>query len=342
MSSEPRYPHEDLEYGETLEVAPGIFWLKMPLPFALDHINLYLIEDGDGWTVVDTGWNGDDVKAHWVDVLRRFGGRPLKRAIVTHFHPDHLGLAGWLQEEYGTALWMTYGEWLQAHLAWTQDVTHDVEGWMQFFRMHGIDDDSVDAYRAGVGNFGRWTTPVPPRVRRIWHNGAFEIGGRQWQTIVGGGHSPEHASLYCPELGVLISGDQVLPRITTNISVWFSEPEGDPLRHFVESFDRFRHLPGECFVLPSHNRPFYGLLERLDYLQEHHRERLDIARDFCDEPRTALELIPVLFKRELDNHQIAFAMGEALSHLHYLVTEGTLVRMEDEPDGLIRYRRADR
>ncbi len=343
MSSQPRYPHDDLEYGETLEVAPGIHWLKMPLPFDLDHINLYLIEDGDGWTVVDTGWNGDDVKGHWLEILRGpLGGRPVKRAIVTHFHPDHLGLAGWLEEEYGTALWMTYGEWLQAHLAWTQDVTHDVNGWMDFFRVNGLDDASVDAYRAGTGNFGRWTAPVPMRVRRIWHNAEIDIGGRTWQVIVGGGHSPEHASLYCADLNVLIAGDQILPRITTNISVWFAEPEGDPLRHFIESFDRFGHLPGDCFVLPSHNRPFYGLPERLAFLREHHRERLDMARDYCTEPKTAIDLLPVLFKRRLDGHQIGFAMGEALSHLHYLVNEGTLVRLEDEADGKVRYLREDR
>ena len=160
MTDQPRYPHEDLEYGRTLEIAPGIRWLKMPLPFALDHINLYLLEDGDGWTVVDTGWNDGDVRAHWAEAMRGpMGGKPLKRAIVTHFHPDHLGLAGWLADEFGTELWMTYGEWLQSHLAWTQDVTHNVDDWMAFFIANGLDRPSVDAYRAGVGNFGRWTAP---------------------------------------------------------------------------------------------------------------------------------------------------------------------------------------
>ena len=168
---------------------------------------------------------------------------------------------------------------------------------------------------------------------------AIDIGGREWRVIVGGGHSPEHASLYCPEIAVLISGDQVLPRITTNISVWFSEPNGDPLRQFLESFEPMRPLAADTFVLPSHNRPFYGLHDRLDYLAAHHRERLDAALAFCAEPRTAIELIPVLFHRKLDSHQIGFAMGEALSHLNYLVGEGALEKITGEADGKTRFRR---
>ncbi len=340
MTGEPRYPHDDLPYGETLEVAPGVLWLKMPLPFALDHINLYLLEDGSGWTVVDTGWNGEDVKAHWLAAMTGpMGGKPLRRAIVTHFHPDHLGLAGWLAEEHGAALWMTYGEWLQAHLAWTQDVTHDVDAWMAFFMANGLDARTVDAYRAGVGNFGRWTAPVPRRVRRLWNGQTLTIGGRSWRVITGGGHSPEHASLYCPEIEVLISGDQVLPRITTNISVWYTEPDGDPLRQFLHSFAAMRPLAEGALVLPSHNRPFHGLHDRLDYLADHHRQRLDDALAFCTEPRTALDLIPVLFKRALDDHQIAFAIGEALSHLNFLVGDGALEKIADSADGKIRYRR---
>lgn len=340
MTNMPRYPHDELEYGQTLEVAPGILWLKMPLPFALDHINLYLLEDGDGWTVIDTGWYGDDVKAHWAATMKgAMGGKPLHRAIVTHFHPDHLGLAGWLAEEFGTELRMTYGEWLQAHLAWTQDVTHDVDDWMAFFIANGLDEPSVDAYRAGVKNFGQWTTPVPRRVRRIWNGAHIDIGGRQWQVITGGGHSPEHAALYCPEIEVLIAGDQVLPRITTNISVWFSEPDGDPLRQFFDSFEPMRPLSADTLVLPSHNRPFYGLHDRLDYLTSHHRERLDATLAFCTEPRTAIDLLPVLFSRKFDSHQIGFAMGEALSHLNFLVGEGALEKTTEQADGKIRYRR---
>lgn len=340
MTAAPRYPHGELEYGETLEVAPGILWLKMPLPFALDHINLYLLEDGPGWTAVDTGWNGADAKAIWAEVVAGpLGGRPPRRAVVTHFHPDHLGLAGWLAETYGTELWMTYGEWLQAHLAWTQEVTHDVEDWMAFFSANGLDARTVDSYRAGLENFGRWTTPVPRRVRRLWNGAAIEIGGRAWRVMTGGGHSPEHASLHCPEAGVLISGDQVLPRITTNVSVWFTDPDGDPLRQFLESFAPLRALAEETLVLPSHNRPFYGLRDRLDYLTDHHRQRLEDAFAFCAEPRTALDTVPVLFKRALDDHQIGFAIGEALSHLNFLVGEGRLEKTADAADGRIRYRR---
>ena len=338
MSAEPRYPFETIGYGETLLVAPGVHWLRMPLPFALDHINLYLLEDEDGWTVVDTGWNGEDVRELWRAAMAgAMGGRPIRRAIVTHFHPDHLGLAGWLEAEHAVPLWMTYGEWLQAHLAWTQDVTHDAEAWMAFFRDNGLDEPSLDAYRAGLGDFGRWTSPVPRQVRRIWDGARLRIGGRDWRVIVGGGHSPEHAALYCEQLEVLISGDQVLPRITTNISVWFTDPDGDPLRQFLESFERFRPLAAGTLVLPSHNRPFYGLGDRLDALAAHHRDRLETAFAFCTAPRTARDLVPVLFKRALDGHQMGFAMGEALAHLNYLVADGRLAKTRDA-DGVIRYR----
>jgi glyoxylase-like metal-dependent hydrolase (beta-lactamase superfamily II) len=338
MPTPPSYPFERLEYGETREVAPGVHWVRMKLPFALNHINLWLLADGDGWTVIDTGYNSDEVRGHWQAIFTRLlGGRTIKRVIVTHFHPDHLALAGWFIENWNVPLWMTYGEWLQAHLNRTNTVTADLDMRIGFYRANGLDDEGAAGYMDQRPNFNKIITALPATIRRIIDGDTFAIDGHQWRVITGAGHSPEHACLYCKELNLLISGDQVLPRITTNISLSHNEPDGDPLRLFLESFEKFRDLPDDTFVLPSHDRPFYGLHDRLDALRDHHAERLEAAFGACAEPATAIEMIPVLFHRKLDAHQLGFAIGEALSHANYLVYQGRLIRAADA-GGIIRYR----
>jgi glyoxylase-like metal-dependent hydrolase (beta-lactamase superfamily II) len=259
--------------------------------------------------------------------------------IVTHFHPDHLGLAGWFEQKFGTRLWMTYAEWLQAHLGRTNAVTHDLLAWIEFWRENGLEEERAEAYRDGRTSFSNAMAPPPLTLKRMVAGETVRIGGRDWRVIVGGGHSPEHAALYCEAMNVLISGDQVLPRITTNISLWANEPDGDPLRRYLESLEEFRGLPRDALVLPSHDRPFRGLNDRLDGLIEHHKERLEKTYDAVDKPTTATEIVPLLFKRKIDGFQIGFAMGEALSHLNYLVNDGKLARAKD-PDGIVRYRRA--
>ncbi len=336
----PDYPYPRLDYGETLEVAPGILWVRMGLPFALNHITLWLIEDGDGWTLVDSGYNSDETRAHWETIFAgKLGGRPIRRLIVTHFHPDHMALASWHTARWNAPLWITYSEWLQAQLNAAGGVTADLDHRIDFYRRNGLDDEAVAGYHEGRPDFARIIMAPPPSIRRLLHGDVFPIGGRDWQVITSGGHSPEHASLWCAEANVLISGDQVLPRITTNISLMHNEPEGDPLRLYLESFDEFRKLPAEALVLPSHDRPFYGLHPRLDALDAHHAERLDAAWAACAEPLTAVEMIPALFTRKIDGHQIGFAIGEALSHANYLVTDGRLIR-ETGGGGMIRYRQA--
>jgi glyoxylase-like metal-dependent hydrolase (beta-lactamase superfamily II) len=340
MSNPPDYPYDALEYGDTLEVAPGVHWVRMPLPFQLNHINLWLLQDGDGWTIVDTGYFTDETRDHWRAILDRLRvGKPITRTIVTHFHPDHLGLAGWFEAEYGARMWMSQAEYLQAHLAWTQGATHDVDGWMDFFVRNGLDPAVPGRFKAARPDFGRGVTKIPITVKHIRDGDIIEIGGRDWRAITSGGHSPEHVSLFCESLNLLISGDQVLPRITTNISVWYTEPDGDPLRHFLTSFDNFRPLPEDVLVLPSHDRPFRGLHDRLDGLIEHHNDRLDATAEHCETPRTAADLLPVLFKRELDDHQITFAMGEALAHLNFLVADGRLRNFRNDAGYIVFQRR---
>lgn len=340
MPYTPDYPFPKLDYGETLEVASGIHWVRMPLPFALNHINLWLLKDGDGWTVVDTGYNVENIRDIWKDAIGRItGGAPIRRTIVTHFHPDHMGLAGWFEEQHGAPVWMTYTEWLQAHVAVSETVTHNFDRWIEFYRDNGAPDDMTVGFKEVREAFHDPWYRLPETVRRIQDNEEIDIDGRQWQVITGGGHSHEHASLWCPDMNVLISGDQILPRISSNISLWYTEPDGDPLRHYFESFDKFRHLPEDALVLPSHDYPFRGVHGRLKDLRAHHQTRLDAAFEFCKEPQTATDVIPSLFSREIGVFEFGFAIGETLAHLNYLVSDGSLERRRDD-DGVIRYRRA--
>ena len=337
--------------GETLEVAPGVHWLRMPLPFALDHINLWLLEDGEGWTLVDTGIDRAETKTHWRTLFAGpMGGRPAKRLIVTHFHPDHMGLAGWLTGQCKIELWTTQTEWLMARMSYLDTEAEGHLANVEFLGSHGLSKRWTDEM-AGWGNSYRKRVSLPPaHFNRIQHGDEIEVGGRVWRVIVGTGHAPEHACLFCPELKVLISGDQILPKITPNIAVWGLEPDANPLEQYLGSLERFRDLPEDTLVLPSHNYPFVGVRTRLDQLRDHHVDRLDrlvgafepasSGDDDKPESLTAADLIPVLFRREMDAHQITFAMGESIAHLAYLVGDGRLVRTIG-PDEIYHYRLRD-
>lgn len=327
--------------GTTTLVAPGVRWLRMPLPFALDHINLWLLEDDGGWTIVDSGFGrGEETKTLWDQVLAAtLDGRPVKRVIVTHFHPDHMGLAGWLCERFGVELWMSQAEWLTAQLVRQGWAGGDIAKRVQHYRRNGLGADQLEAFMKRGNPYAQNVTPVPVTYRRIMVGDEIAIGDHGWRVIVGQGHAPEHVCLYSPALDVLISGDQVLPKITTNVSVWPDQPDGNPLKLYLDSLAYFQPLPESALVLPSHGLPFYGLHLRLKYLADHHVERLARAAEACAEPRTAAEIIPVLFRRQLDLHQLSFALGEALAHLHYLVGVGQL-RREAGPDQVYRFLRA--
>jgi glyoxylase-like metal-dependent hydrolase (beta-lactamase superfamily II) len=326
--------------GETVTIAPGVRWLRMPLPFALNHINLWLIEDGPGWTIVDCGFALPDTKAAWERIFAgELEGRPVRRIIVTHFHPDHMGLADWLSERWQAPLWMTEKEWLHARML-SQDVGEaSAVARRNFARQAGLDDEMSEAFAERQGNYRRGVPSVPPAYRRVGEGTTIEIGGREWRVIIGEGHAPELACLYCAETGVLIAGDQILPRISPNVSVQPFEPDGDPLARFLRSLDKIRAaLPPETLVLPSHNLPFYGVHQRIDELTSHHRARCEDVIAACERPKTAADLLPVLFKRQLDRHQMGFALGEALAHLHYLVGRGEIQRAGDM-DGVNRFLR---
>ena len=329
------FPFETLpETGATLAVAPGVHWLRMPLPFALDHINLWLLEDGAGWTAVDTGIALDPVKAAWNSAL---AGRQLTRQIVTHFHPDHLGLAAWLEAEYGAPLWMTQGEYLTASVIAAGLPPFDIPSMIELFRHHGLEENRCAALAARGNVYRRGVPQIPTTFQPLFDGAGLRIGDSGWKIIVGHGHAPEHASLYCAELGVLIAGDMLLPRISTNVSAYAAAPALDTLQLYLDSLDRLAELPDDTLVLPSHGRPFYGLRERVAELHAHHAARCaDLLAACATEARSAGDLLAVLFGRPIDDpHQTLFAMGEAIAHLNYLEQHHRLTR--SSANGIVRY-----
>ena len=326
--------------GDVITVAPGIKWLRMPLPFQLDHINLWLLEDGPGVTVVDTGVGLPDTRALWEHAFAaHLDGRPIARVLVTHFHPDHMGNAGWLTERWRTDLWCTQAEWLWAQLAWRSREAADVERRLEHYRRHGVGEEALARLRRRGNHYPGLVPTVAPAFHCLREGDVLPIGERRWRVLTVRGHAPEHACLHCPEAGLLISGDQVLPKITTNVSVWGEQPDANPLGLYLDSLARFRPMAADTLVLPSHGLPFRGLHARLAQLRDHHDARLAETLDALVEPRTTAELVTTLFRRELDTHQLSFAVGEALAHLHFLEADGRAVRAIGE-DGIHRFRKA--
>jgi len=329
--------------GEALDLAPGLRWVRMGLPFALDHINLWLLRDRidgrEGWTIVDCGIASDETRANWETVFaERLDGLPVLRVMATHFHPDHLGLAHWLTEKWGCRLWMSATDFNLARLASSSTVGMGGASAAAFFGSHGLtDEESLAKIRARADYYPKMVPHVPSSYRRLMDGTTVEIGGRSWRCIAGYGHAPEHISLFCEEAGLVISGDMVLPRISTNVSVVDVEPEADPLNLYLNSLSRYLELPASTLVLPSHGKPFTGLHQRIDQLREHHDERLAETVAACTAaPTHAAGLLSVLFKRKLDLHQTTFAMGESIAHLNALWLRGQLKR-ELSADGVYRF-----
>lgn len=330
-----RYPfgrRADPPAAEPQRIADGVYWVRFPMPMSLDHINLWLLEDNDGWTVVDTCLNTSNARAYWETLFEDFmGGRPVTRVICTHMHPDHVGLAGWLCERFACDLWMSRSEYLMCR-SLVADTGRDApEAALSFYRQAGYNDEQVERYRQRFGFFGKAVAALPDRYIRLVDLETLDIGGRYWQVMEGSGHSPEHVCLYCPALKLLISGDQVLPRITPNVSVFPTEPEGDPLKHWLRSGARLRErLPEDLLVLPSHEAPFMGLHVRLSQLLESHKNDLNALFDFLEEPKRAVDCFPALFQREIDAGSLGLATGETLAHLNCLLWRRRIRRHLDD------------
>lgn len=323
--------------GEFVSVAQGVLWLRMPLPFQLDHINLWLVEDGDGYVLIDTGVAMDSIRHIWDGLLAgECARRPIRRIIVTHYHPDHLGLAGWLADRLKVPVAVSQGEMLAAHCVSNQVDGYSVPSMVAQFEGHGLDRELCDELLARGNAYKRGVPELPAAYDRLMDGDRLVIGSREWRVIMGYGHSPEHAALYCASLGVLIAGDMVLPRISTNISVMAATPRADPLRLFLDSLERYARLPADTLVLPSHGKPFRGLRPRTAELAEHHQARCDELLVAASEPRSVAELMPVLFPRKLDSLQVMFAMGETIAHVNYLERRGGM-RQTTGADGRVRY-----
>jgi glyoxylase-like metal-dependent hydrolase (beta-lactamase superfamily II) len=326
--------------GAVIEVASGVRWVRMPLPFSLKWINLWLIEDGDGWTVVDTGIPNSETKALWRAIFDTvLDGRPVRRIIITHMHPDHIGLAGWMSRKFQCELWMTRLEYVTCRMLIADTGREAPEAGVMFYRAAGWAQEDIDRYIDRFGGFGRSVTQLPDAFRRISDGDVIEIGGRPWHVVTGCGHSPDHACLFAPDINVFISGDQILPRISSNVSVFPTEPDADPLTDWLGSCAKLKAaIPADVLVLPAHNEPFRGAHRRLDALIQGHEAALSRMLERLAEPRRVVDLFGALFARAIGPDTLGMATGEAIAHLNCLQRRG-LVRAERDGDVLL-YRRA--
>lgn len=326
--------------GHTRHVAPGVLWLRMPLPFALNHVNLWLVEEADGYTLVDCGYGDATTRAHWQrHFATTLADRPIRHIVATHCHPDHLGNAAWLAARFGCTISMTQSEFLAAHALIGQQAGFGPADVCALFARHGMAAEHLAELTARGNQYHRGVPEAPHAFARLIDGDVMKVGPWQWRIIAGYGHSPEHAALATGEGRLLIAGDMLLPRISTNVAVWPGEPDGDPVARFLASLAAFENLPPDTLVLPSHGSPFRGIAARVARLRAHHAERLaELHRALMGAgvPQSAQDVIPVLFRRELDVQQRFFAMGEAIAHLNHLWRDGRIERRVAN-DGSIRF-----
>jgi glyoxylase-like metal-dependent hydrolase (beta-lactamase superfamily II) len=336
-----RYPWDD-HPGEdqVVEVAPGVLWLRLKLPFRLNHVNIYLLADGAGWTAIDSGFGNEESIAAWTRLL----DGPLKhvtitRLLVTHSHPDHVGLAGWIVERFDCPLLMSQVEYLQSVYYQNRRTEERLNAQRLFFLRHGIDEALTDKLLSSGQDYLKRVSVLPPVYRRISHGDEISIGNRRFKVITGGGHALDQVMLYCAADKLFLSADQVLSKISPNVSVWAVEPDQNSLGEYLASLASLTTtLPYDTLVLPGHGVPFYGLKTRIKQLADHHEERCEMIADACREtPKTSAQLIPVVFhKHVLDPHQTGFAAGELIAHVNYMLVEGRLTA--ETVEGILHFR----
>ncbi|MFD3189834.1 MBL fold metallo-hydrolase [Sedimentitalea sp. HM32M-2] len=330
--------------GEAIEVAPGVLWMRLPLPMKLDHVNVYALDDGDGWTLIDTGMASGLSRRIWGDLLAGpLAGKPVHRVVVTHHHPDHVGLAGWFQTEHRAELVATRTAWLFARMLWLDDQPRPPEETLAFWRGAGMDPDIL-AQRSVEKpfNYADVVAPMPLGFRRVAQDDVIEMGGRRWDVHVGNGHAPEHATFWSRDDNLVISGDQILCSISPNIGVYATEPEADPLTGWLESCERFRPLANpDQLVLGGHKLPFHGLPFRLHQLIENHHGALRRLLDFLQHPQPAAACFPTLFKRSIGAGEYGLALVEAVAHVNHLYTAGLVTRTRRQ-DGAWLYQSKER
>jgi len=307
--------------GTLQAVTPTIQWLRMPLPFDLDHINLYLIDDGElGYALIDTGISTSKVEAAW-DLILKSLDKPISKVIVTHLHPDHVGMAGYLVEKCHAPLYMSHAEYFVARAlsAGSRGASDRPEN--DYLKRCGMSESYIkeaQKNRASSPGLSKLIKPIPVQFERLQANDVLTIGDSEWQVIIGRGHSPEHVCLYDAKNEILISGDHILPIISPNIGVYSTEPNANTLQMYLDTLPQFFKLPETTLVLPSHKQPFYGLHIRVQELVQHHHKHLEALLEHCKIGKTIEQCLPVLFNRKLNQHNLFFAIAEAFSHLNYL------------------------
>jgi glyoxylase-like metal-dependent hydrolase (beta-lactamase superfamily II) len=329
--------------GQVIEVAPGILWTRLAMPFRLDHINIYLLADGDGWTVLDSGLGDAATMAAWEALARGpLCGMRLSRLIVTHMHPDHIGMAGWLCRRFGMTLWTSMTTWLGCLNVSLGPGELDAPHFREFYLRHGLDQATTHSVTTQGHRYLKMVTPLPPTFRRLVAGDRIHIGHRQFDVMTGDGHAPEQLMLHCAAEGLFFASDQVLAKITPNVSVWTVEPEGNPLGLYLRSLRELQEtIAPEVLVLPGHQLPFVGLHQRAQDLIAHHATRCDmILAAVADAPRTLASLVPVIFPRLMDPHQLGFAFSETHAHVNLLVEEGAL-RWQDTGAGVMTVSRGN-
>ena len=327
--------------GETMSIADGVTWLRMPLPFSLNHINLWLLRDDGGWVIVDTGLDTSKSRDIWHRVFDvDMHGEPATHVVVTHMHPDHSGCIKWLVDEFGVDLWMTREEYLMCRVLIGDTGNPAPEDGVRFYRAAGFTDEQIAVYQENFGMFGRGVKGMPSSFRRMQDGELLHFAGYEWEVVIGRGHSPEHACLFDAERNIVISGDQILPTISPNISVWPTEPLANPLQDFFDSIDRLEaKLPEDVLVLPAHGKPFRGAHIRLEQLRKEHSDKLAALLDNGKEPRRVVDVFPDLFGAAINDGNRIMAAGEAVAHLHFLCNTGDM-SVERDANGVDWFRRA--
>lgn len=324
------------EYGDVNTVADGVEWLRMPLPFSLSHINLWMLRDDRQIAIVDTGINSGKSRDTWQAAI---AGRAVSRVFATHLHPDHVGCAGWLCNAHDVELWMAREEYLLCRILVADTGKTAPRAGVRFYSAAGFPDDALVRYQEMFGMFGRFVAELPESYHRLIDGTQVAIDGSDWEIMVGRGHSPEHVCLFNRERNVVISGDQLLPTISSNVSVYPTEPYGNPLRDWLESLAELRRrLPEDVLVLPAHGSPFRGAHARIDALIEEHMTGLSKLLDLCVEPRRAVDVFPALFRAEISDTNLIMATGESVAHLNYLLANNEISVTPDD-DGVLWYQR---
>lgn len=322
---------EPPETGAMKEIAEGIFWTRIPLPFRLNHVNIFVIDDGDGWAIVDTGIGDEPTRQVWEALAAGpLAGRRITRLIVTHHHPDHIGLAGWLCERFDAPLLTTQTSYLSCLNISLSPGALDAKPYRDFYALHGLDPATTELVSSQGHGYLKMVATLPPTFTRVVAGDVLDIGGRQFRALSGDGHAPEQLMLYCAAQNILLAADQVIARISPNVSVWPVDPHGDPLGLFLRSLEAIaREMPADVLVAPGHQLPFVGVRQRCRQLSEHHVERCGRILQSCQgEPHSVADLVPVLFPRQLDPHQLGFAFSEVHAHVNYMLRRGELIPEE--------------